>query len=74
MTEEEAQYTFEINRESETWTCLNDKGQEIDSGELPLTNAKRAMAIFKGNGVANPVRDAMHAYISGDWEDSYEQS
>ena len=62
-------YEFEINREDGIWTAYNDNGQEIDSGNLPLTESERKTAILEDNGVSNPVRDALQSIYNKDWED-----
>lgn len=63
-------YRFELDRKNETWTAYNPNGQQIDSGELPLNDAERKMAILEDKGVSNPVREALQSIIGRDWENN----
>lgn len=61
-------YTFKVDRENGTWTCENPNGQQVDSGNLPLTDSRRMAAIIEDKGVSSPVKDAMKAIFERDWE------
>jgi hypothetical protein len=61
-------YTFELDRDYGTWTAYNADGQEIDTGQLPLTDTRRKIAIIQDKGVSNPTAEALEAIMGKDWE------
>lgn len=61
-------YTFEIDREADSWTCLDSDGNVLTTGDLPLTKSDRAVAIMEENGVGKPTSKALQAIFAKDWE------
>ena len=68
-----AKYKFKIDRKEKTWRCLDKDGEQVTNGELPLTDSKRAMAVFAHEDIEDPVRSAFQTYISKDWTTEKEE-
>lgn len=61
-------YTFKIDRDARTWTAENASGTQIDSGELPLEEIDRRLAIFSDFGVNDPTASALEEIWKGQKE------
>lgn len=60
-------YTFQIDRDAQTWTCENGAGQQVASGDLPLESIDRRLAIFSDRGVNDPTASALEDIWKENW-------
>lgn len=63
-------YDFDIDREAGTWTCKNGNGDQVDSGDLPLKDIDRRLAIFSDRGVNDPTSSALEDIWKENWSDN----